>query len=69
VLDLTGSAVDLGIVVGARSLANLQLVLFGGLLADRLPRSFILQGTEIAAALTQAPSHSASFVDSPRCHC
>ncbi|MCR6481722.1 MFS transporter [Amycolatopsis sp. OK19-0408] len=54
VLDLTGSAVDLGIVVGARSIANVLLVLFGGMLADRLPRSVILQGTETAAALTQA---------------
>jgi len=54
VLDLTGSAVDLGLVVGARSVANILLVLFGGVLADRLPRSVILQGTETAAALTQA---------------
>jgi MFS family permease len=54
VVDLTGSAVDLGIVVGARSAANILLVLFGGMLADRLPRSVILQGTETAAALTQA---------------
>jgi MFS family permease len=54
VLDLTGSAVDLGLVVGARSVANVVLVLFGGVLADRLPRSVILQGTETAAALTQA---------------
>lgn len=35
VLDLTGSAVDLGIVVGARSAAMVVLVLFGGMLADR----------------------------------
>jgi MFS family permease len=54
VLDLTGSAVDLGVVVGARSLANVLLVLFGGMLADRLPRAIILQGTELAAAATQA---------------
>ena len=54
VLDLTGSAIDLGLVVGARSLANVLLLLFGGVLADRLPRSVILQGTETAAALTQA---------------
>jgi MFS family permease len=54
VVDLTGSAVDLGVVVGARSLANVLLLLFGGMLADRLPRSVILQGTETAAALTQA---------------
>ncbi|WP_410567739.1 MFS transporter [Amycolatopsis sp. cmx-4-61] len=54
VVDLTGSAVALGVVVGARSLANVLLLLFGGMLADRLPRSVILQGTETAAALTQA---------------
>lgn len=53
VVDLSGSAVDLGIVVGARSLANVLLLLFGGVLADRLPRSVILQGTEVAAAVTQ----------------
>lgn len=54
VLDLTGSVVDLGIVVGSRSVAGVALFLFGGLLADRLPRAVILQGTEFAAALTQA---------------
>ncbi|MBB5958092.1 MFS family permease [Saccharothrix tamanrassetensis] len=53
VLDLTGSLVDLGIVVGARSAAVVVLVLFGGMLADRLPRSVILQGTALTAALTQ----------------
>ncbi|WP_409185320.1 MFS transporter [Amycolatopsis sp. VS8301801F10] len=54
VLDRTGSAVDLGLVVGARSLANVLLLLFGGVLADRLPRAVILQGTETAAGLSQA---------------
>ena len=54
VLDLTGSAVDLGIVVGARSIALVVLLLFGGVLADRLPRAVILQGASFAAALTQA---------------
>lgn len=54
VLDHTGSVADLGLVVGARSVASVLLVLFGGMLADRLPRSVILQGTEVAAALTQA---------------
>ena len=34
VLDLTGSARDLGLVVGARSLANVVFVLFGGVIAD-----------------------------------
>jgi hypothetical protein len=35
VLDLTGSAIDLRLVVGARSLASVLLLLFGGVLADR----------------------------------
>lgn len=53
VFDLTGSLMDIGIVVAARSIASVVLFLFGGMLADRLPRSMILQGTEIAAAVTQ----------------
>ncbi|WP_244231724.1 MFS transporter [Rathayibacter sp. VKM Ac-2804] len=35
VLDLTGSATDLGLVVAARSLANVAVLLLGGVLADR----------------------------------
>lgn len=53
VLDLTGSASDLGIVVAARSIANVLLLLFGGVVADRLPRSLVLVGSSLAAALTQ----------------
>jgi MFS family permease len=53
VLDLTGNLVDLGIIVGARSLALVVLAIFGGMLADRWPRSVILQGTTFAAAATQ----------------
>jgi predicted MFS family arabinose efflux permease len=54
VLDLTGSVIALGIVVGARSLANVLLLLMGGVLADRLPRGVILQGASLAAAVSQA---------------
>ncbi|MFE3602240.1 MFS transporter [Streptomyces sp. NPDC059096] len=54
VLDLTGSAVDVGIVVGSRSIANVLLVLFGGILADRVPRALILQGSSLSAAAVQA---------------
>src|SRR5207253_1710717 len=42
VLDLTGSVRDLGLVVGARSLANVLLLLVGGVLADRLPLAVLL---------------------------
>ncbi|WP_030428392.1 MFS transporter [Allokutzneria albata] len=53
VLDLTGSMIDLGVVVGARSIANVVLLLFGGVLADRLPRALVLQGSTTLAGLTQ----------------
>ncbi|GIE32217.1 MFS transporter [Actinoplanes italicus] len=54
VLDLTGSARDLGLVVGARTLANVLFLLFGGVLADRLPRHLLMVGSNAAAAATQA---------------
>ncbi|HET8616219.1 MAG TPA: MFS transporter [Actinomycetales bacterium] len=53
VLDLTGSVTDLGWVVGARSVANVALLLFGGVVADRLPRAVVLTASCAAAALTQ----------------
>jgi MFS family permease len=53
VLDLTGSAGDLGLVVGARTLANVLFLLFGGVLADRLPRHLLMVGSNAAAAVTQ----------------
>ncbi|MDI6102854.1 MFS transporter [Actinoplanes sp. NEAU-A12] len=54
VLDLTGSAGDLGLVVGARSLANVLFLLFGGVLADRLPRHLLMVGSSLAAGAVQA---------------
>jgi MFS family permease len=54
VLDLTGSARDLGLVVGARTLANVLFLLFGGVLADRLPRHLLMVGSSLAAGLVQA---------------
>jgi MFS family permease len=53
VLDLTGSATSLGIVVGARSLANVIFALLGGVVADRLPRNIVLVGSSLAGAVTQ----------------
>ncbi|GAB1692747.1 hypothetical protein KRM28CT15_45500 [Krasilnikovia sp. M28-CT-15] len=54
VLDLTGSASDLGLVVGTRTLVNVLFVLFGGMLADRLPKTVLMVGAAVAAATTQA---------------
>jgi len=53
VLDLTGSASDLGLVVGARSLTNVVFLLFGGVVADRFPRRHVLVAASVLATLTQ----------------
>ncbi|MGW0436529.1 MFS transporter [Micromonospora sp. NPDC003197] len=54
VLDLTGSVRDLGLVVGARSLTNVLFLLFGGVLADRLPRQVVMVAACMLAGVTQA---------------
>ncbi|MDY7089262.1 MAG: MFS transporter [Actinomycetota bacterium] len=54
VLDLTGSAGDLGLVVGARSLTNVVFLLLGGVIADRLPRHLVMVVSSAVAAITQA---------------
>ncbi|MGX7827819.1 MFS transporter [Actinokineospora sp. 24-640] len=63
VLDLTNSVAALGLVVGARSLANVALLLIGGVLADRLPRGVILQGASLAAAGSQAATAAAVLME------
>src|SRR5215831_12357218 len=54
VLDLTGSARDLGLVVAARSATMAVFLLFGGVVADRLPRQLVLVGSSVLAGLSQA---------------
>src|ERR1041385_1439657 len=54
VLDLTGSVRDLGLVVGARSSMNVLFLLFGGVIADRLPRHLVMVVSSVLAGLTQA---------------
>lgn len=53
VLDLTGSAIDLGLVVASRSVANVSVLVLGGVIADRLPRNLVLVGCTSAAAVSQ----------------
>lgn len=53
VLDLTGSLTLLGLVVAARSIANVALLLLGGVLADRLPRGLLLTGSSVLSGLAQ----------------
>ncbi|GAA1747910.1 MFS transporter [Luedemannella helvata] len=54
VLDLTGSVSDLGLVVAARSLANVVFLLVGGVVADRLPRQLVMVASSVLAAASQA---------------
>ncbi|MGK3143210.1 MFS transporter [Pantoea sp. C2G6] len=54
VLDIGGSASDLGVVVASRSLVNVAFLLLGGVLADRYSRSRVLIFSSVVAALSQA---------------
>ncbi|MEV2215081.1 MFS transporter [Streptomyces sp. NPDC050997] len=54
VLDATGSVGSLGLVVGAHSLTSTLFLLFGGVLADRLPRGPLLVGSSLISAASQA---------------
>jgi MFS family permease len=47
VVDLTGSATDLGIVLAAYSVPLVVLLLAGGVLADRLPRHRVVVVTDL----------------------
>ncbi len=51
VLHLTGSGVDLGIVVGLQFLPMLLFGPFGGLVADRMNKRFLLFATQAAGGL------------------
>jgi len=53
VLDLTGSASDLGLVLAARSIPIVLFLLVGGVVADRFSRSLVMQLSHILSALTQ----------------
>jgi hypothetical protein len=54
VLDLTGSATDLGLVLLASRLPNMVLVLTGGVVADRLSRRGVMLASDAVRCLTQA---------------
>ena len=53
VLDIGGSATELGLVVAARSVFNVAFLLIGGVLADRYSRSRVLVCSSLVAALAQ----------------
>lgn len=47
VLDLTGSATDLGIVLAARTLAQVSVMLIGGVVADRVSRRSVMIAADL----------------------
>jgi MFS family permease len=72
VLDLTGSPTDLGLVLAARSIANVALLLMGGVFADRLPRSVLLSGRQSSPVRHRSgcwPGSARSTARSRRCRC
>lgn len=54
VLDMGGTAADLGIVIASRSVFNVAFLLIGGVLADRYARSKVLLYSSVIAAVSQA---------------
>lgn len=54
VLDVTGDAGALGLVLAARTIPLVLLILFGGALSDRFSRVTVVQVSNVAATLTQA---------------
>jgi MFS family permease len=53
VLDLTGSASDLGIVFAAKTLPLVAFLLVGGVFADRLPRRAVMLTSDVVRGLAQ----------------
>ena len=53
VLDITDSATALGLVLAAHTIPMVIFLLFGGVIADRLPRTLIVQVSSLLSAVTQ----------------
>lgn len=53
VLDITDSPAALGQVLAARTVPMVALLLYGGVIADRFPRTLVLQLSNVGSALAQ----------------
>ena len=53
ILDL-GSVTDLGVVLGVRQAVEAAVLVFGGVLSDRLPRNLVLVGASTVQGVAQA---------------
>ena len=63
VTDLTGSATDVGLVLGAQTLPLVTFLLIGGVWADRLPRARLMIATDIGRALLHGILAALIFTD------
>jgi MFS family permease len=54
VLDLTHSTTDLGLVLAARTVPTVGFILFGGVIADRLPRHRVMVASNLTSSAGQA---------------
>jgi MFS family permease len=66
VLDSTGSASALGLVLTVGFVARIVLLVPGGLVADRLPRQRVMLAADAARALTQAAVAALFLAGEPR---
>jgi len=53
IIDLTGSATDLGLVLAAHSVPQVVFMLIGGVVADRLPRHHVMVASDVARGVAQ----------------
>ncbi|HEX2708210.1 MAG TPA: hypothetical protein VHM66_09425 [Solirubrobacterales bacterium] len=60
VLDLTGSATDLGIILAAHSLAIIALVLVGGVYADRISPRLSMLRADLVRTVTMGGDRGAA---------
>ena len=56
VIDLTGIATDLGIVLAAHAIPLVAFMLIGGVWADRVPRHRLMVVTDLVRFALHAPS-------------
>jgi MFS family permease len=65
VIDLGGSATELGLVVGLYAVAEVVAIMYGGVLGDRLSRTVMMQGTTAAASLVSSGTASPACSSRP----
>lgn len=66
VLDLTGSARDLGFVIAAKTAPLVIFLLVGGVFADRLPRRSVMLTADVARMAIQAATAALLLSDTAR---